>query len=73
MQHWLDNRIRLDRLPDLGFDWREQVKPLIQRSFSGSDEISPDKWDEQVLRIGETVTHEEANAAPHRGSSTQAG
>ncbi len=29
-----------------------------------------DKWDEQVLRIGETVTHEKPIAAPHRGSST---
>jgi hypothetical protein len=33
--------------------------------------ISPDKWDEQVLRIGETVSHEKDGAAPHRGSSLQ--
>jgi hypothetical protein len=30
-----------------------------------------DKWAEQVLRIGETVTREKASAAPHRGSPTQ--
>jgi hypothetical protein len=24
-----------------------------------------DKWDEQVFQIGETVSHEEASAAPH--------
>jgi hypothetical protein len=30
--------------------------------------IRTDKWDEQVLRVGETVSHEEASAAPHRGS-----
>jgi hypothetical protein len=35
--------------------------------------ISTDKWDEQVFRIGETVTHEKAIAAPHRESSTQTG
>jgi hypothetical protein len=28
--------------------------------------IGTEKWDEQVFRIGETVSHEEANAAPHR-------
>jgi hypothetical protein len=31
-----------------------------------------DKWDEQVLRVGETLAHEEASAAPHRGSPMQA-
>jgi hypothetical protein len=36
-------------------------------------EIDPDKWDEQVLQIGETGTHEKPIAAPHRGSSTQTG
>jgi hypothetical protein len=35
--------------------------------------IGSDKWDEQVLRIGETVTHEKAIAAPHRGSPMQTG
>ncbi len=35
--------------------------------------IRTDKWDEQVLRIGETVTHEKAIAALHRRSSTQTG
>jgi hypothetical protein len=30
-----------------------------------------EKWDEQVFRIGETVSHEEISAAPHRRSSTQ--
>jgi hypothetical protein len=35
--------------------------------------IGTDKWDEQVLRIGETVTHEKAIATTHRGSSTQTG
>jgi hypothetical protein len=34
---------------------------------------SPDKWDEQVFRIGETVSHEESSAAPHRRSPTQTG
>jgi hypothetical protein len=34
-------------------------------------QISPAKWDEQVLRIGETVSHEEDGAAPHRGSTLQ--
>lgn len=28
--------------------------------------IGTEKWDEQVLRIGETVTHEKASAPPHR-------
>jgi hypothetical protein len=36
-------------------------------------QISTDKWDEQVLQIGETGTHEKPIAAPHRGSSTQTG
>ena len=30
-----------------------------------------EKWDEQVYRMGETITHEKAYAAPHRGSTTQ--
>jgi hypothetical protein len=34
-------------------------------------EISNDKWDEQVLRIGETVPHEKGGATPNRGSSPQ--
>jgi hypothetical protein len=38
--------------------------------LSGNTEVIhlADKWDEQVLRIwiGETVSHEEASAAPHR-------
>jgi hypothetical protein len=33
--------------------------------------ISTEKWDEQVLRIGETVSHEKLVAARHRVSSTQ--
>jgi len=31
-----------------------------------------DKWDEQVLRKGETVSHEEDDGSPYRGSSMQA-
>jgi hypothetical protein len=27
--------------------------------------ITPEKWDEQVFRIGETVSHEEAIAPPY--------
>jgi transposase len=30
-----------------------------------------DKWDEQVLRIGETIAYEKDDAGPHRGSSMQ--
>jgi hypothetical protein len=29
------------------------------------------KWDEQVFKIGETVSHEKDSAAPHRRSSEQ--
>jgi len=34
--------------------------------------ITDEKWEEQVLSKEETVSHEEASAAPHRGSPTQA-
>jgi lipid-binding SYLF domain-containing protein len=40
-------------------------------SASMDTDNDANKWDEQVLRIGETVTHEKASAAPHRGSPTQ--
>src|SRR5258708_25433317 len=33
--------------------------------------VVAEKWDEQVYRMGETITHEKAYAAPHRGSTTQ--
>jgi|SRR5580700_10858931 hypothetical protein len=43
--------------------------------FSRSGDIDPcaaqlelaDRWDEQVLQIGETVSDEKDNASPHRG------
>jgi len=35
------------------------------------ESIGPHKWDEQVFRIGEAISHEEANAAPHPGSPIQ--
>jgi hypothetical protein len=34
--------------------------------------MSTEKWDEQVSREEQTVSHEKADAAPHCGSSTQA-
>jgi len=36
------------------------------RVSGGRSDTSHAKWDEQVFRIGETVSHEEAIAAPHR-------
>jgi hypothetical protein len=51
--------------------WR-RLRNCPQTGFEEVGQISNDKWDEQVLRIGETVPHEKASAATHRGSSTQA-
>jgi hypothetical protein len=35
--------------------------------------VRNDKWDEQVAPEGRDCSHEEASAAPHRGSPTQTG
>ncbi len=44
---------------------------LIEINLTSIRLIGTGKWDEQVLRKGETVSHEEDDAAPHRRRSTQ--
>jgi hypothetical protein len=47
----------------------EQGLALIENNLWAERPISTEKWDEQVLRIGETVSHEKDGAAPHRRST----
>ena len=46
-----------------------QALALIENNWWAERPISTEKWDEQVLRIGETVSHEKDGAAPHRRST----
>jgi hypothetical protein len=54
----------------VGWTLREEPVSWFSSAWLSRDR-GTGKWDEQVLRIGDTVTHEKASAAPHRKSPTQ--